>query len=324
MATLSAVMLTRCAPAGFARLLVLLVCVALAASCAGEEPESAPIRLMNPVTTPPVPSLLKLFEDLGGSTGIRVQVLPSIGSAAVVTALQRGESELGLAQADTVYEAYSRGLKDDSGPSQNLRGVAVGGLTRLFVCVRAETNIFTMADLRGHRIAVSPPASSGELLTRRLLEVSGLTYADMDVRMHQPREMGRFVDPEQLDGMILLTISDPETLLPPHTGTDFRVIALPREIVLTLRGEYPFLRSTTVHWPTRAGLPKSIETVGVDSVILANKNVPDDLVYRFTAGVMAAVPSNNPFEIDPDLAPTSPIPLHPGAARYYREVQLLK
>jgi TRAP-type uncharacterized transport system substrate-binding protein len=29
-------------------------------------------------------------------------------------------------------------------------------------------------------------------------------------------------------------------------------------------------------------------------------------------------------QIDPDLAPTAPIPLHSGSARYYRERELLR
>jgi uncharacterized protein len=294
-------------------------------ACDGQQ-RSAPVtlRFVNPVTTAPVPPLVRLFDDLEKDTGIRIDAGGRNGSTEVVSALQNGTVDLGLAQADVVYQAFRRGLEPGSGAFQNLRGVAVGGAARLVIFVRRDSDIFAIPDLRGRRIAVPTTTSSADLLTRRMLELSGLTYADLDVRVHQPREMSRFLESEQLEGMILNTISDPETLLPPGRSGEFRLVPIPRHIISQLRAEYPFLRTTAITWRNGDSSPEQVPTAGVDFVILANIGVPDEVIYRLTAGILTAVPSNNPFEIDVDLAPATPIPLHPGAARYYREVQLLK
>jgi TRAP-type uncharacterized transport system substrate-binding protein len=57
--------------------------------------------------------------------------------------------------------------------------------------------------------------------------------------------------------------------------------------------------------------------------------LPDQLVLELTRSLFAAVPelaAAHPAaaEIDPDRGPSASVPLHPGAARYYRERELLR
>jgi TRAP-type uncharacterized transport system substrate-binding protein len=91
-----------------------------------------------------------------------------------------------------------------------------------------------------------------------------------------------------------------------------------------LRSQYPFIKPASVLSREVAGLPADVPTVGTDSLIICRRDLPEDLVYRLTKQLLTQPDSQNALSIDPDTAPATPIPLHPGAARYYRELQLLK
>ena len=70
-------------------------------------------------------------------------------------------------------------------------------------------------------------------------------------------------------------------------------------------------------------------TVGTDVLLVARRDLPDDLVYLLTKRLFQSVDSlrrahPTARSIDPDRGPEAPIPLHPGAVRYYRERELFR
>ena len=71
-----------------------------------------------------------------------------------------------------------------------------------------------------------------------------------------------------------------------------------------------------------------MRTVGVDNLLIARKDLGEHLVYQLTKGFFEVLPeiakTLKAAEVDADLAAATPIPLHAGAARYYRERELLK
>lgn len=287
--------------------------------------DATPIRLLLPSPATPSDSVVALMTRVNSSAAaLRIVVEPTPGSGFVVSKMQRGDGEIGLAQSDVVYLAYRRGTAQDPYPHLNLTGVAVGGLNRLSVFVRRDTNINNIVDLRGRRVAVAPPGTAGELLTRMVLDAHGLNFKDLDVRVHQIREMGRYFEAEQLDAMIMVGTFDPESVTAPVTKDQLRLLPVDAAIISRLRGEYPFMKPAEITWHDAQRGVESVLSVGADSLVIARKDLPEAIVYKLTSELLGALPGNNPFAIDPDTAPATPIPLHPGAARYYRELQLLR
>lgn len=299
----------------------------LLSSCQHPSTTAPPFLLRFVRPTPSEPSLdqLKLMQSIEASgTDIRVAVQPSTGSVFVVSQLQQGKGDIGLAQADVVYLAFSRGVPDNPAPHNNLRGIAVGGINRLVVYGRRASAINGVSGLRGKRVAIAPAGTAGELLSRIVLEASGLTYNDIEVRVHQIRDMSRHFESEQLDAMIMVGALQPGGGTAPIPEDALRLISLDPAVIDRVRRDYPFIKPVEMTWHTETSTPQFAHSVGADSLLIARKDLPEAIVYRFTAAVMQAIPTNNTFAIDPDTAPATPIPLHPGAARYYRELQLLR
>ena len=70
-----------------------------------------------------------------------------------------------------------------------------------------------------------------------------------------------------------------------------------------------------------------MQTLSVDVVLLARAGLDDGIVRRLTEGLFRMLPQLSaelPFlkGMVPERAPATPVPLHPGAALYYREREL--
>ena len=64
-------------------------------------------------------------------------------------------------------------------------------------------------------------------------------------------------------------------------------------------------------------------------MLVCSEDLPEDVVYRLTKAFFSALPDLTRIHaaamlIDAEQAPATPIPLHPGAARYYREREILQ
>ena len=91
---------------------------------------------------------------------------------------------------------------------------------------------------------------------------------------------------------------------------------IPLRVALIPAGTYP-----TVRGP--------VHTVGIDTLIACSTDLTETLVYRLTKTFFDVLPElatqvDALRRMDLARAPATPIPLHDGAARYYRERELLR
>jgi TRAP transporter TAXI family solute receptor len=130
----------------------------------------------------------------------------------------------------------------------------------------------------------------------------------------------------QIEGAIIVA-ADPVDVVERAVAKGARVIPIPKQDLQRLRADYPFLRPGAIPAATYAGVPQPVATLLVDVLLVTRADLDDELVRQLTSAL---------FEILPDLAgrfpylglmnmqraPASPIPLHPGAALFYREREL--
>jgi TRAP transporter TAXI family solute receptor len=108
-----------------------------------------------------------------------------------------------------------------------------------------------------------------------------------------------------------------------------RLVPIAGPAIERLRHEYPFLRVTVIPRDTYPGGSQTIRTIGVDSLLVCRRDLDETLVYDLTRRFFEALPSLSSSQgalrfMDLDQAPATPIPLHDGAARFYRERELLR
>ena len=105
-----------------------------------------------------------------------------------------------------------------------------------------------------------------------------------------------------------------------------RIIPLTDPQVEHLSEEYPFFRPTLIRKAAYTGLLQSIQTIGVDSLLVCRKDLDEQAVYDLAKALFQALPGlvspDGSAFVDVEQAAATPIPLHAGASRYYRERQL--
>ena len=255
-----------------------------------------------------------------------LEIIP--GSAFVVNALKRGAAELGYAQADVIYAAYRSGLAEDPTPYTNLRAIAVIQRANVFVVVRRESAYRRIADLAGARIGIDPQGSYGAVYAQVLLKAYGIGEGDVVLAHLFPDQMAARIKERTLDAAIFVgSIGVPMTDLNRTVG--IRVLDVDRHTINALRARYPFVNPTAVPAGEIAGEANNIHTFGVENVLICRRELGEDLVYRLTAGLFEQAERNAQRTpearlIDLEQAPATPIPLHPGAARYYRQREILQ
>jgi TRAP transporter TAXI family solute receptor len=307
-----------------------------AAACAPSSASSAPaaapvvVRLTSGIpgaTFHPLGERLALgYQRVLPATTVEIQESP--GSVRNVRALQGGTADLGFAFADVTYVAFVGRLAEDRRPFDKLRGVAVLQLTPLHLLARPGLAVGGIPDLRGRRVGTGPPGSGTAVTSEILMRGFGLGPGDLRAEALPFNDAARRLVAGTLDAAFV-SAGYPSESVQIATRAGATLVPVEGDAVTRLRTDYPFLRLTFVPGGTYPGHPVPVPTVGVDSLLLCRADLSEDLVYRLTAAFFDVLPTlSTELEslqlMDVARASATPIPLHRGAARYYRERELTR
>ena len=303
---------------------VLLAAAGLLAGCSRRpEPDKVHLRL----ATGPAGAV---YRRIGGALaehiteqvpGVTVTTVPSGASTDNVRMLRAREVHLGLSSLDAL-------ITTDGSVPEGLSAVCRLYDSHLHLVVMAGSPIDEFRDLEGKRVSLGARDSGTEFTSLRVLE-RGRVNADGRY-LSQAASAAALRDGE-IDAMFSLTgvptpaITDlaqrhPIRLIPLEEQTDALVRAYP--------GPYaPAMIPATAY----ADVPAT-RTVAVPNVLLARNDLPDDLVYAITdtiftlTGTIAyagrddaeAVPEAWQINVRTGIS-TASIPLHPGAAAWFRD-----
>lgn len=305
--------------------------VLVAASCDAPQAQIAPSPVLRFRTGMPGAGFHPLGEALTSAyrrtpAGPQMEIHESAGSVSNLEALQRSAADLGLAFADVTYMAYAGRLADHPERLDRIRGIAVLHLTPLQVVVRPGTSINRISDLQGRRVGLGPPGSGTALTATLVLDAFGIGAGEVSAEALLFNEAARRLVAGTLDAMFV-NAGYPAESVRLAAAAGGRLLPVHGDVALRLRREYPFLRQTIVPGGTYPGHPDAVQTIGVDSVLVCRSDLDDDIVYQVTKTFFAVLPSlvaEHPALrlIDLEQVPATPVPLHGGAARYYREREL--
>lgn len=306
----------------------LLVSLCPAACSSGAAaPEARQLTLWSGIAAGFTNDLIKRFNSALPETHITLQT--AAGGVVVVSAVDGGEGQLGLAQSDVVYLAYRRGIERNLYPHKNLRAIAVLWVNNLYVLVRRDSPFRSVRHLKGRRVGIILPGTSGEFSTRILLNAHGMSYADVKPIFESTYDLVPKLGSGEIDAVFS---ANPVMLAAARALSQtvpLRLLPIDRTVINQLRGSYPFLRPVTVAAHQLSGQDEPTETLGSEWLLVCRSDLSEDLVYQLTRTFFEQLPAlardhGEAALIDPEQAPAAPIPLHAGAARYYREREILR
>ena len=266
------------------------------------------------------------FYPLGRSlaTVLGVHNGESTGSVSNVVALQQGSADLALAYADVAYFAFAGTLRGQPGPLDRIRGVAVLQRAPVHLVVRAGADIRTAADLRGRAVGVGTPGSGTALTAGLVMTAFGIDPRSVDTRQLRYDEAARQLVRGNLDAMFVIG-ADPVDAVRVATNAGARIVPLDGAPIDKLRREYPFFRVALIRAREYPGHDDAVRTIGVENLLLCRNDLDEAVVHDLAGRLFAAAPAIPALRtMDLEQASAVPIPLHDGAARFYRERELFR
>jgi TRAP transporter TAXI family solute receptor len=252
----------------------------------------------------------------------------SYGAVQTLEALERNETDFGITAADVSYLAYAGRLDGYPGRFDGLRGVAVLDLAPLHLMIRPNASIRTVGDLRGRSVNIGPPGSATRFISEIVLRAFELDSTNVATDGLSFSAAGARLAAGQLDAMFA-TVADPAEFVRSATRAGARLVPILGPEVDRLRNVYRFLQLAQVPGGIYPGHESSILTIGVEKVLVCRRDLPERVVYDFTNRLFRVLPAVAASLDDTRFSalehgPATPIPLHPGAARYYRERELFR
>jgi hypothetical protein len=261
-----------------------------------------------------------VVNALSAASGMPVQNVPYAGSLGIADALRENSIEFGAITSDTAYLAFTGRLDTAAKRFDKLRGITVLDLKTIHLMLTKNARARSIAELRGLNVSLGPPRTGTALVSELLLKMNGLTTDDIDEEYVPVAEAVNRLIAGDLDAAFMPMVTPgAEAARAARSGAQLLEIAGPK--VEELRLQYPFLVRARLAEGTYPGQQKLVHTIAVDLLLVCRADADDLLVYDFLRSYFAAL-ARTTAVIDLNRATAMSIPLHAGAARYYREREL--
>ncbi len=258
-----------------------------------------------------------------------ISVASTGASADNIMQVTDGTAQYSILQNDVLSYAHTgSGLAAFEGAAETT-SLWVTGLYNETVQIVAAPGYTSVEDLRGEAVIVGDVGSGTELNAKQVLEAYGMTFDDIN------KQNGDFngVASGIKDGKIaagFTTAGAPTTsIVELATTNDFELISLSQDAVDYLTSTYSFLVQEDIPAGTYTGIDDVVTCVAVKAALVASEDLSEDVVYEFTKALFenlddlkAGHAKFNLVSVETATDGAS-APIHPGAAKYYKEVGVL-
>lgn len=274
------------------------------------------------------PGLMRCEKSpLCGPPGVIVSARSSDGGIANARAVNDGIAASGLVIGVVLDEARAgRGDFAKVGRQTHLKVIADLYDEQVQLVVPRNAKIRSVADLKGRRLSLGGTGSATSLVATRILSAYGVRRAK---RNFETAEAGAdLLQRGKRDALFVLGPAPSPVVADLVARGRARLVAIDGRGRKRLLAAQPGLAAAAFAPGTFAGSPQ-VETVSTRVLWIVSDRAPADIVYGLVRALYhpgnRALLAQDPAPIRlPDAASLSRLPLHPGAARYYREIGRLK
>lgn len=265
-----------------------------------------------------------LADILSSELGIEVTAEATQGSTRNIILLETGQATLGMITMGIGWEAWNGiGEWTKGRRFHAMRAILPMYDSPFTIAVPKYLGVRSLSELADKRLGAGPRAGTSGTYFPRIFEALGIPVTFIYGSLE---EMASQVIGGQLDGVALATGAPVPALLELEAKEPLEFIQFTPEQLETLTGSMPELSATTLPRATYTSLTEDYPTLGQFNFVVAHKDLPEGLVYLAVKAVydnherlVRAHPAG--LETIPaNISRDTFLPLHPGAARYYREL----
>lgn len=250
------------------------------------------------------------------------------GSVDNLNLIASGKPYVGFSMVDAALDA-SKGEGKFAGRKVDMKTLLVLYPNRMHVVSTTATGVKTMADLKGRRVSTGSPGSATEVMALRLIEASGLNpEKDLTRERLGAAESVNALKDKKIDaffwvgGLPTAAVTD----LASTPGTTIQMIDHSAAVAAMNKKYGNLYYADVIPKAVYSGMKTDNKIASVANVLLVNANMPDDQAYKIVKAVFDHKPElvavHKEYEnvtIANQKQASSPIPFHPGAAKYIKE-----
>jgi len=279
-------------------------------------------------------AIAKVINAKRSTYHVRASVESTGGSKFNINAINSGDLDFGIAQADTQYLAFSGQGAWKGKPAKKLRAVFSLAPEAVTFVAAEDSGVKSIADVKGKVINLGDPGSGNRINAMDIFQTVGIVPGkDFRDEKLKPSDAPRLLQDGRIDGFFY-TVGHPNGNIKEATAGKRHCRIVPITGLDKLLTQAPYYAMTTIDMTQYPDATNSkdlkVETLGMLATLVTSSDVPEDIVYAVTKEVMENLEAFK--KLHPALAVLTKqsmlqgltAPLHKGAERYYKEAGLIK
>ena len=279
----------------FALLVVCMLVIGLLAGCGGGDKKpaapAAPAADKKVFVNIATGGTAGVYYPLGGAMaeifnknipGMNASAQSTGASVANINLIKDGKVEVALVQNDIAYYAANGTEMFKDKKVEAIQGIASLYNETIQIVTIEGKGIKTVADLKGKRVAVGALGSGTEANARQIMEIFGITYADIKPQYLSFGEAANGLKDGNID-VAFVTAGAPTAAIQDIAAQHkVALVSVPADKAEALIKKYPFYAKQTIKGKTYPTVTEDVQTVAVKAMLVTSSKVDADLVYKMT------------------------------------------
>jgi len=257
------------------------------------------------------------------STGASVENCRLVGA---------GESDMGMVMGSVGYNA-------SQGKAPFEKKFDLVSLFQMYpapqhLVTTAQSKIKSIKDLKGKKVSIDVPGSGCSTMAKIILEEAGFNLAkDVTIANLSQTESVQALKDGIVDATFFNFAYPGSAVMDLAATRDIVLVPIEENLADQILKKYPYYVKIVIPGKTYAKVDHNVLCLGDSNLMIANKKMKDEVAYKIVKAIYTNVKEGkwalinvHPIaaQLTPQNAVNSPLPLHPGAAKYFKEVGALK
>lgn len=257
-----------------------------------------------------------------------VSAITSHASIENMKLLHKKDVQLAFTQTDIAFFAKEGSMMFEGNKVEGVQ--AIGSLfpEAIQIITRADSGIKRVDDLKGKTVAVGKRESGTHIQAKQILELYGISLEDIDAKYVSFDDAATGLQDETMDAAFITAGVPTGAVEGLAATTEITIIPLDDKKLESFISKYPYYVKYTIPAGTYDDIETNIDTVAVKSMLVVDKDLPNELVYDITKTIfenkekLGHVLGEN-INIESVLSGLT-LDIHPGAKKYYDERGITK
>lgn len=262
--------------------------------------------------------------------GEPIEVITTTGSEGNINLIDNNLLDIAIVQSDTLQNAVEGTGSFDGNPHSNLSVISSLYTEACQIVASEDSGITSVADLEGKRVSIGEEESGVTRTAEQILMANGLMTDKLDVRRLSFLDSAEALAKGEIDAFFSTAGVPTEFITDLADEISIRLVPLDAHCIDQLTSLYGYYVPFTIPADTYKGQDTPVETLGVRAVLIARKDLDDNIVRAITMGLLEdetniddALPPGTIMNLESATRTSPTVGFHPAQLRIMRTRDLM-